>query len=67
MGLTWEEAKVKIELSANKFGEEKKVRLSSVKTWDRQDHDIKEIINQIAESFDPKSSGLCALGKSFQK
>ncbi len=55
MGLTWEEAKVKIELSANKFGEEKKVRLSSVKTWDRQDHDIKEIINQIAEIIDPKS------------
>lgn len=53
MGLTWEQARDKIEQAANSYGA-KQAQLSSVKTWDRRNADIKEIINQIAEIIDPK-------------
>ena len=55
MKTTWDEAKLKIKESANKYGEKAEDLLSSVDLWDRKNADIKSIINQIAQIIDPKS------------
>lgn len=53
METTWEQAKDKIKKSANKYGD-KEAQLLTVDSWNRQEADIKSVINQIAEILDPK-------------
>ncbi len=54
MGINWEQAKEKIKERASQFGN-KAEALSQADSWDRQNEDIKPLINEIAEIIDPKS------------
>lgn len=54
MGINWEQAKEKIKERASQFGN-KAEALSQADSWDRQNEDIKQLINEIAEIIDPKS------------
>ena len=53
IGITWEDAKVKIKQEANKYGS-KQAQLQSVDSWERKSEDIKKIIAEIALILDEK-------------
>lgn len=53
IGITWDDAKLKILSEADKYGN-KADSLKNVEQWDRKTSDIKNIIQQISEIIDPK-------------
>ncbi len=52
--LTWPDAKEKIKAAAHKHGE-KQPLLAQVDDWDRQRHDLKGVINEVAKILDDKN------------
>lgn len=60
---SWEEAKSKIKSEALNFGE-KRVLLENCDSWNRKQHDIKNIMNEISKILDTKNlSWTLRLGK----
>ena len=54
LGLTWPNAKEKIRAAAHQHGD-KEPLLAQVDDWDRQRHDLKRVINEIAKILDDKN------------
>lgn len=53
LGITWNEAKNKIQQLSKKFGAKADI-LSNIKKWDRKSDDIKNVINELSYILDPK-------------
>ena len=53
LGITWEDAKIKIKSQSSKYGKKSK-RLSEVDSWDRKSEDIKDVIKELAAILDEK-------------
>ncbi len=54
LDLTWDQAKDLIKYKAWEFGQ-KEPLLASVDDWDRQNHDLKVVINEVANILDDKN------------
>ena len=54
LDITWDQAKDLIKYEALGFGQ-KEPLLASVDNWDRQNHDLKEVINEVANILDDKN------------
>ncbi len=54
LDLSWDQAKDLIKYEASEFGQ-KEPLLASVDDWDRQNHDLKEVVNEVAKILDDKN------------
>ena len=54
LDLSWGQAKDLIKYRASEFGQ-KEPLLDSVDDWDRQNHDLKEVVNEVAKILDDKN------------
>jgi len=54
LGTEWEAAKAKVHDEAPNFGQ-KEQQLREAPNWDRQNADLKEVIDQVAQILDPKN------------
>jgi predicted ATPase len=53
LGTDWERAKDRIKAASSDYGE-KQALLANVNSWDRRTHDLKDVINQVAQILDER-------------